>query len=216
MIDFHSHTLLSDGVLLPTELARRAKMHGYRALAITDHVDASNINEVIEQLRRFEESYDPGDGFTVITGVELTHIPPAQIGPMARQARELGAKVVICHGETIVEPVIEGTNLAAIEAGVDILAHPGLITEAECKLAKDNGVHLELTSRGGHSLTNGHVARLAKSVDANLILNTDSHAPSDLITKDEAEMIVLGAGLDATDLRRIQDNARLLLDKVSA
>jgi putative hydrolase len=215
MIDFHSHTLLSDGVLLPMELARRARMIGYRALAITDHVDASNINEVIEQLGRFKDSFEPSDDFTVITGVELTHIPPSQIAPMVKQARTLGAKVVICHGETIVEPVIEGTNLAAIEAGVDILAHPGLITEDECVIAKNNGVHLELTSRKGHSLTNGHVAKLAKTVDCNLILNTDSHAPSDLITKDEAANIVLGAGLDATDLRRIQDNARLLLDKVS-
>ena len=42
--------------------------------------------------------------------------------PLAEHARALGAKVVIVHGETIVEPVPRGTNLAAIEAGVDILA----------------------------------------------------------------------------------------------
>ncbi|MBE9532428.1 MAG: histidinol phosphate phosphatase domain-containing protein [Proteobacteria bacterium] len=215
MIDFHSHTLLSDGVLLPTELARRAKIIGYRALAITDHVDASNINEVISQLKRFADSFENTDEFTVVTGVELTHIPPAQIAPMAKEARELGASVVICHGETIAEPVIEGTNLAAIEAGVDILAHPGLITEDECRLAKERGVLLELTSRKGHSLTNGHVARLAKLTQCSLILNTDSHAPSDLITKDEAARIIYGAGLDAEDLRRIQDNAQSLLNKVS-
>ncbi len=215
MIDFHSHTLLSDGVLLPTELARRAQMIGYRALAITDHVDASNIKEVIGQLQRFAQSYKAPRGFTLVTGVELTHIPPAQIGPMVTEARELGAAVVICHGETIVEPVISGTNLASIEAGADILAHPGLISEDECALAKEKGVFLELTSRKGHSLTNGHVARLAKNAGCNLLLNSDSHAPSDLITKEMAARIVLGAGLDDADLRRIQDNAQSLLDKVS-
>ena len=190
-------------------------MIGYRALAITDHVDASNIIEVIAQLKRFEKSFDGGSSFTVVIGVELTHIPPAQIASMTDEARELGAGVIICHGETIAEPVMEGTNLAAIEAGVDILAHPGLITDDECKLAKKNGVHLELTSRKGHSLTNGHVAKVAKLNDCSLILNTDSHAPSDLITKDEAENIIFGAGLDSADLRRIQDNAQSLLDKFS-
>lgn len=215
MIDLHSHTLLSDGVLLPTELARRAKMIGYRALAITDHVDASNLNEVTAQLKRFAESFVSSNAFTVITGVELTHIEPSQIASMTEEARRLGAELVICHGETIAEPVIEGTNLAAIEARVDILAHPGLITEDECALAKENGVYLELTSRKGHCLTNGHVARTAKSVGAKLILNSDTHAPSDLITEIDAAKIVLGAGLDASDLRRIQDNAQLLLDHVS-
>jgi putative hydrolase len=216
MIDLHSHTLLSDGVLLPTELARRAFTIGYKALAITDHVDSSNLEFVIEKLALFSEAYVAPDGFSLITGVEITHVTPAMIAPMVERARELGAKIIVCHGETIVEPVEEGTNLAAIEAGVDILAHPGLITEAEARLAAEKGVHLELTSRGGHSLTNGHVAKVAKESNANLVLNTDSHAPSDLITMEEAKRIVLGAGLDESDFRRIQDNARLLLDKVSS
>ena len=50
------------------------------------------------------------------------------------------------HGETICEPVAPGTNRAAIEAGVDILAHPGLITEEEARLAASKGVLLEVSS----------------------------------------------------------------------
>lgn len=215
MIDFHSHTLLSDGVLLPTELARRAHTAGYKALAITDHVDSSNLEDVLEKLLRFADQYDAPDGFTLVVGVEITHIPPAQIGPMVERARSLGAAIVICHGESIVEPVQEGTNLASIEAGADILAHPGLITDSETQLAGELGVYLELTTRGGHSLTNGHVAMQAKKNNANLVLNTDSHAPSDLITMEEAQRVVLGAGLNESDFRRIQENARILLDKVS-
>ncbi|MEE9542323.1 MAG: histidinol phosphate phosphatase domain-containing protein [Thermodesulfobacteriota bacterium] len=215
MIDFHSHTLLSDGLLLPTELARRAQAKGYKALAITDHVDSSNLEDVLEKLLRFSDQYKAPDGFTLVVGVEITHVAPAQIGPMVTRARELGAQIIICHGETIVEPVIEGTNLASIEAGADILAHPGLITDSETELAAKNGVYLELTTRGGHSLTNGHVAASAKKNDANLVLNSDSHAPSDLITVEMARSVVLGAGLDESDLRRIQDNAQVLLDKVS-
>jgi histidinol phosphatase-like PHP family hydrolase len=43
MIDLHTHTLFSDGELVPAELARRADRLGYRWLAITDHVDSSTL-----------------------------------------------------------------------------------------------------------------------------------------------------------------------------
>ena len=54
------------------------------------------------------------------------------IAPLSCRARALGAQIVLVHGETIVEPVPPGTNHQAIEAGVDILAHPGLISGGGC------------------------------------------------------------------------------------
>ena len=82
---------------------------------------------------------------------------------MVKRARELGAFIVLVHGETITEPVLPGTNRAAIEAGADILVHPGLITEADARLAKRNGVRLEVSGRKGHAYANGYVAKLQKS-----------------------------------------------------
>ncbi len=41
LYDFHTHTTLSDGVLLPMELIRRAIVNGYSALGISDHTSAS-------------------------------------------------------------------------------------------------------------------------------------------------------------------------------
>ena len=71
----------------------------------------------------------------------------------------MGAKVVNVHGETIVEPVEPGTTAPpSARATVNILAHPGLITPEEAAIAAANGVYLEISSRRGHSLTNGHVA----------------------------------------------------------
>ncbi len=52
MIDLHSHSLYSDGELLPAEALRRVTVLGYRFLGITDHVDASNFDLVLERLRR--------------------------------------------------------------------------------------------------------------------------------------------------------------------
>ena len=195
MIDLHTHTLFSDGALLPTELARRAKAAGYQAMAFTDHVDASNLFLVLENLARVADQGGAYLGLDILLGVELTHVPPGLIPKMVETARMNGAQLVLVHGETLVEPVEVGTNLAAIEAGVDILAHPGLITPEDANLAAQRGVHLELTTRKGHSLSNGHVAVMARKFGAKLVINNDAHAPGDLVSRDLRRRIALGAGL---------------------
>lgn len=146
-------------------------------------------------------------------GVELTHIPPDLISPLTLRARALGAQIVLVHGETVVEPVPPGTNQRAIAAGVDILAHPGLIAEEEVIQAREKMVFLEITARKGHSLTNGHVARLAQKVGASLVFNTDAHAPDDLISRDSALKIAMGAGLTSGDFERMLENARRILER---
>jgi len=214
MIDLHTHSLLSDGELLPAELVRRAAVAGYQAVGITDHADSSNLDWIIPrivQVCRDLNNYWP---VQAIPGVELTHIPPELIAPLTVQARKLGAQVIVVHGETVVEPVPPGTNRMAIEAGVDILAHPGLITEEEVRWARQKGVCLEITSRKGHSLTNGHVARLAQKVGASLVLNTDSHAPDDLLSPEKALAIALGAGLTKEDFEGMLRNSRQILSRL--
>lgn len=211
MIDFHTHSLLSDGELLPSELVRRAEVKGYQAIAITDHVDASNIDWVISRLVKDCNELGKYFQIKILPGAELTHVPPEGIKPLAEEARKLGAKVVIVHGETIVEPVAPHSNLKALESPIDILAHPGLISEEEVALARKNSIMLEITSRKGHCLTNGHVAKLALKKGAGLVLNTDAHSPEDLITIDQARQIALGAGLDEEDFSRLKMNARELL-----
>ena len=194
MIDLHTHTTFSDGELIPSELVRRAEVLGYRAIGITDHADYTNIEHIlscVSKVKYMEEVLD----IRIIVGAELTHVPPPKIGPLASLARRLGAEIVVVHGETPVEPVRPGTNRAALEADVDILAHPGFITLEEAELARENNVCLEITSRRGHNITNGHVVRLAKMAGAKMIVNTDSHAPGDLISSKRAVEIAMGAGL---------------------
>ncbi len=213
MIDFHTHSLLSDGALIPSELVRRARVMGYTAMAITDHADESNIEQVLKQIIKVSALVNKDKGFRLIPGVELTHLPPRRIPLMVKKARALGARIVIGHGETIAEPVEAGTNMAYIKAGVDILAHPGLVTVEECRAAVKKSVRFEITSRGGHNASNGHVARMCKEFGVRMVVNTDAHSPGDLITDEKAERIALGAGLDNADIRRIRENARELLKK---
>jgi histidinol phosphatase-like PHP family hydrolase len=204
MIDLHTHSLFSDGVLVPAELVQRAKAKGYEALAITDHADHSNLDWIIPRLVRFCEDFKKKTDIRVLPGIELTHVLPESIIPLTQEARTLGAKIIVVHGETIVEPVPPGTNQAALEAGVDILAHPGLISKADVLLAREKGILLEISARRGHSLTNGHVAKLAKEVGAPLILDTDAHEPEDLIDDYQALRVVCGAGLSEMDWENMQ------------
>lgn len=196
-IDLHVHSYLSvDGELLPSEILRRAEVKGHRAVAITDHVDASNLEPVLERLLYFVEHEARHFVVQLVPGVELTDVPGAEIPRLARRARQLGARVVVVHGETLAEDVQPGTNHAAVECpDVDILAHPGLLKPEDAKVAGQTGVLLEITSRPAHALTNGHVARLALQTGAELVVNTDTHGPDDLMDEARARVVALGAGL---------------------
>ncbi len=215
MIDLHTHSLYSDGELIPAELWRRAQVKGYRYLAITDHVDASNFEVVFTRLKSAALSLNRGDYPVLIPGLEFTHLPPSQIAPLSAQARALGVPLIVVHGETLVEPVAPGTNRAAIEADIDILAHPGLITIEEVALARERGIFLEISARKGHCLANGHVARLALEVGASLLVDTDSHSPSDLITRQQAERIARGAGLRSAAIQTLFADAEALARRLA-
>lgn len=207
MIDFHCHSIFSDGELIPAEIWRRVKILDYSAIAITDHADHSNFEFIIKNLLRIKETYK-GLKPRLIAGIELTHVPPEFIPELIKEARKCGAEIVVVHGETIVEPVAEGTNLSAILGGADILAHPGLIKEEEVKLASEKGVFLEISGRKGHCFTNGHVVSLAKKYGANMVINSDAHSPSDLLTKDLAFKIGLGAGLNPEEVEKLWEIAK--------
>lgn len=207
MIDLHTHTVFSDGSLIPAELIRRACCLGLKGIGITDHGDSSNIDFIIPRIVAIAKDLNSILDIKVVPGIEITHVPPALIKATVKKARFLGAKLVVVHGETIVEPVAPGTNLAAIESGIDILAHPGLITEKEIIKAKENNVLLEITSRKGHSLSNGHVAYLSKKHGAKMVVNTDTHDPEDLIDQNTAKKIVIGAGLTEKEFEEMQLNA---------
>ncbi|MCK9604646.1 MAG: histidinol phosphate phosphatase domain-containing protein, partial [Candidatus Omnitrophica bacterium] len=213
MYNLHCHSLLSDGSLLPSEVAARYLALGYKAIAITDHVDYSNIEVTVKAVLEFVRRWPKDSGIKVFSGIELTHLPPSQFKPLVKYARDKGIAVIVGHGETLVEPVVKDTNRAAIEAGIDILAHPGLITDADVKLAKEKNIFLEVTSRKGHSSGNVHVVERALELGAKLILDTDSHEPEDIISPEELRKAGLSAGIPEKKLEEIYKDVRNFLDK---
>ena len=95
--DLHTHTIYSDGELIPAELVRRAMALKHDVIAITDHVDMSNVEFVVSNVVKACELSE--DYIRVIPGVEITHVPPRLIADVARKARKLGAQWIVVHGE---------------------------------------------------------------------------------------------------------------------
>ena len=199
--DLHTHTVYSDGELIPAELVRRAMVLDHDVIAITDHVDMSNVEWVVSNIVKAVELCE--DYIKVIPGVEITHVPPSKIDKVAKLARKYGAQWIVVHGETVTEPVMPGTNRASVEnPEIDILAHPGFITLEEAQLAKDNDVILEITGRAGHNITNGHVANMARQAGAKMVIDSDTHAPENLMDEKAALTVALGAGLTKAEAEK--------------
>lgn len=213
--DFHTHSFHSDGVLSPFELIRRAKVQGYAAVGITDHLGIGSLERVIREVTRDCALARKYWDILAIPGVELTHLPPESIDEVAREAKKLGAMIVVVHGECTSEPVAEGTNLAAVRSPyVDVLAHPGMITAEVAAIAASNLVFLELSARKGHMASNDHIAATALKENAYLIINSDAHDEGNLLTSEIIESILQKAGITEHRTKILEENPRLLIQKI--
>lgn len=218
VFDFHMHTTQSDGVLTAVELIRRCILNRYAGMLISDHSGPGTLERFIR-----ENSADCALAleywnFEAYAGVELTHVPAASIASIARQAKDLGAALVVVHGESPVEPVEPGTNLAAASCpDVDVLAHPGLLTPEVARAACDSEVFIEVTARKGHSLSNGLVVTTALDAGARLVVNSDSHGPGDILTPEWAEHVAICAGIPDQMLQAVlMDHPQLLMQRARA
>jgi len=215
--DFHTHTFYSDGELSPIELIHRACEKGYATIGITDHLAVGSLRRVIKEVSEDCALAGKYWNITVVPGVELTHLPCEAISDVAQQAKEFGALLVIVHGETSAEPVPKGTNLAAVRSQyVDILAHPGEITDEEAALAAQNNIFVELSGRRGHSRTNTHVASVCQKMGAKLLVNSDAHNEDDLLTPELTREILKKAGVNERNHTQILEaNPLLLLERLN-
>jgi len=212
MIDLHVHSVLSDGELIPSEIIRRLSELENGGVAITDHADFATIPHIMSCLRGMQDVRDDYE-IPVLFGIEITHVPPKLMGRAVELALAEGAEIIVVHGETLVEPVAEGTNLAAVNEEVDILAHPGVLDEETAELAAENGVYVEITTRRGHSLTNGIVAKLSYEYGYRLVINTDAHSPDDFVTRAFAEKVLRGTGVENVE-DVFRNSEKLLEDKL--
>ena len=76
-------------------------------------------------------------------------------------------------------------------------------------------MRLEVSARRGHSLANGHVVKIAREVGAVMVLDSDAHAPEDLLTPELCLKVAKGAGLDDEEVHALlEENPLELLRKL--
>ena len=209
LVDFHSHSSLSDGTLSIDEMVAAADRRGYDAYAVTDHVTGhdARYSDTVVAVRDAIERLRLHTPVRLFAGVELTDFAPSEIPMAAEMVRRYGAEVVVVHGECVSMTVLPGTNSAAVRSpGVDILAHPGLISEEDAREAARHAIFLELSARQGHNWANGHVHTMARKTGAALIVDSDSHDESGLLSVTKVEAIVRGAGGSLLMLRHMTEH----------
>lgn len=214
MQDFHVHTTFSDSTMTPAVAVRFARLAGYRAIALTDHADHSNMDLILRQVVPLVHKYSLYAGIEIFAGVELTHVPPPLIPDAIREARALGAQLVLVHGESVTDKVEQGTNLAAIEGGVDILAHPGIISDEDAAYAAERQLLLEITTRPGHGLANGHVANMARKHGVHCVINNDAHRKGDFVSAETRLAVAAGAGCSSQEISLMEASSRALLSRL--
>lgn len=190
--------------MLPLEIVRRGIVLGYSAVAITDHAGPGNARSIIEVLARDAELANRYWGFPLVAGVEITHVPAAAIDEVARNAKFDGAKLVVVHGETPLEPVEPGTNHAAVQSPhVDILAHAGPLTAEDARLAAAAGVYIELSAHPAHRPLNAALVRVGRPQGVAFLVNSDAHHGDGMLTEERAAEVAREAGLPEDDMEAV-------------
>ena len=206
LIDLHSHSILSDGTLPIEEMVAAAERHCYEAYAVTDHAfgDDPHYLDTVSEVRRQIDQLRSDTPMRLFAGVELTDFEPEDIAGAAETVRRFGAQVVVVHGECPTLVVPAGTNAAAVRCGeVDILAHPGLLTERDADEATSRGVYLEISARQGHCWSNGHVYQTARKAGAFLLVDSDAHEEAGLLSVPKVSALIRGAGSSELTLNQI-------------
>lgn len=83
LIDLHSHSVVSDGLLTPTELVAHAAGKGIRVLALTDHDDVAGLPEAAEAAAKHDMTLIPGVEISVTWRRRTLHIVGLKIDPQS-------------------------------------------------------------------------------------------------------------------------------------
>ncbi len=74
MIELHTHTTYSDGILTPQQLVARAAENGVKALAITDHDTLHGWDEAIAAAKSYDLEIVPGVELSTVHNGRSLHI----------------------------------------------------------------------------------------------------------------------------------------------
>ena len=216
MIDFHISIHQGFGVASALRYASLAGIRFAGLVMPSDGTGLSRIADFSAQVRRLS-LYANVEAWA---GVELCHIPPALLPEAVREAREAGARLVLVYGESIMDQVDQGTNFAAIEAGADIITHPGLVDAETAAFAAERDVAFEFTSCPRHALTNAHTAAMALKYGVPLVRGSNASCAEELTTRAFWPSVIKGAdtgivgGNDVNLAEHLRKSEEMLIRKL--
>ena len=216
--DLHSHTDWSDGGASVLEMARAAQARGYEYLAITDHspripvVNGLGPERLAAQRRLIDDANRELEGITILQGIEVDINEDGTLDEPDDALAALDIVIASSHVKLRMEPAaMTERMLRAVEhPHVDVIGHPTgrrpgtrpgaqYDFEAVFRAAAARGVVLEIDCDPARMDLSPELAALAASCGCRLSLDSDAHAPDQLIYVDLGAWTARRAGV-GTDL----------------
>ena len=217
--DLHAHTDWSDGRASITEMARAARARGYEYLAITDHspritvVNGLGPERLAAQRRMIDAANRELEGITILQGVEVDILEDGALDLPDEALAALDLVIASPHVKLRMEraAMTERMLRAVRHQHVDIVGHPtgrrpgsrpgaAYDFEAVFREAARHGVVMEIDCDPARMDLSPELAALAAACGCRLSLDSDAHAPDQLVYVDLGVWMARRAGVDTDRL----------------
>lgn len=212
--DLHSHTDWSDGGASVLVMARAAQARGYEYLAITDHSPRMTVTNglgperLAAQRHLIDQANQELEGITILQGVEVDINEDGTLDEPDETLAALDLVIASPHvGLRMERAAMTERMLRALEnPHVDIIGHPtgrrpgtrpgaDYDHEKVFAAAAARGVLLELDCDPARMDLSPELAVLAASLGCRFCLDSDAHAPDQLIYVDLGVWVARRAGI---------------------
>jgi predicted metal-dependent phosphoesterase TrpH len=131
LVDLHSHSTASDGVLSPADLVRRAAAQGVQALALTDHDETKGLDEAGEAARASNLELVAGVEISTTWGGRTVHVVGLYIdpeNPTLRDGLRANRAGRVERARRMAESLAKTGIVGAYEAAYDLAQNKELIS----------------------------------------------------------------------------------------
>ena len=212
--DLHSHTDWSDGGASVLEMGRAALARGYQYLAITDHsprigvVNGLGPERLAAQRRLIDAANVELDGITLLQGIEVDILEDGSLDLPDETLAALDIVIASPHLKLRMEPaaMTERMLRAVRHPHVDVVGHPTgrrpgsrqgaqYDFDAVFREAAAAGVVMEIDCDPARMDLSPELAARALALGCRLSLDSDAHAPDQLLYVDLGVWMARRAGV---------------------
>ena len=223
--DIHSHTDWSDGRATMREMAEGARAMGYSYVGITDHspritvVHGLNAERLVAQSREMADVQEQVDGVALLQGIEVDILEDGALDLPDVVLEILDVVIASPHVKLRQEPaaMTERMLRAVSNPHVDVIGHPtgrrpgsregaNYDFEAVFKEAAKNGVALEIDCDPARLDLSPEMARLARDLGCDFVLDSDAHAPAEFAYVPMAMWMARRAGIPKERIRNFRSD----------